>query len=69
MTENPEYETADAQREGTSNRWQDKSKKTGRWITIGLGVLCGVLIGEYCGPLAVIGQIYVGLLQMTVLPF
>lgn len=71
MAENPDNETAETQRDGADARRQGKSKKTGRWITIGLllGVLCGVLFGEYCGPLAVIGQIYVGLLQMTVLPF
>ena len=34
-----------------------------------LGVLCGVLFGEYCKPLEVIGLAYVGLLQMTVLPY
>ena len=34
-----------------------------------LGALCGVLFGEYCSPLEVLGQVYVGLLQMTVLPY
>jgi Na+/H+-dicarboxylate symporter/ABC-type amino acid transport substrate-binding protein len=32
-------------------------------------VLCGVLFGEYCSFLDVVGQAYVGLLQMTVLPY
>lgn len=34
-----------------------------------LGLVCGLLFGEYCAPLGFIGQAYVGLLQMTVLPF
>ncbi len=48
-----------------------KSKNTGRWIAIGLllGLLCGVFFGEYCGALQVVGRAYVGLLQMTVLPY
>lgn len=71
MTEDSDNETTFSRREGTVATRRGKSKKTGLWITIGLlsGVLCGVLIGEYCEPLAVIGQVYVGLLQMTVLPF
>ena len=42
-----------------------------RWIGGGLllGILCGVLFGEYCGALEVVGNAYVGLLQMTVLPY
>ncbi len=48
-----------------------KPSRTGRWIIAGLllGVLCGVLLGEYCERLQVVGQAYVGLLQMTVLPY
>ena len=44
---------------------------TGRWILLGLlaGLLCGVLFGEYCGSLRIVGKAYVGLLQMTVLPY
>ncbi len=44
---------------------------TGRWIAIGLllGVLCGVMFGDYCTPLQSVGRAYVGLLQMTVLPY
>ena len=34
-----------------------------------LGILCGVLFGEYCKVLQVVGDAYVGLLQMTVLPY
>jgi Na+/H+-dicarboxylate symporter/ABC-type amino acid transport substrate-binding protein len=71
MTEASDDKTASSPQEGTVSKQRGKSRKTGLWITIGLlaGVLCGVLFGEYCGPLAVIGEIYVGLLQMTVLPF
>lgn len=34
-----------------------------------LGVSCGLLLGEYCRPLQGIGNAYVKLLQMTVLPY
>lgn len=46
-------------------------RTTGKWIAIGLllGVACGLFFGEYCRPLDGVGQAYVGLLQMTVLPY
>jgi Na+/H+-dicarboxylate symporter/ABC-type amino acid transport substrate-binding protein len=34
-----------------------------------LGIALGLLVGEYTRPLQVIGDIYVGLMQMTVLPY
>ena len=34
-----------------------------------MGVLAGIVFGEYCRYLSVLGQAYVGLLQMTVLPY
>ena len=50
---------------------QPKRSRTGIWIAGGLllGIVCGVVFGEYCGVLGVVGNAYVGLLQMTVLPF
>ncbi len=50
---------------------QPKRNRTGAWIAGGLlvGILCGVLFGEYCGALEIVGNAYVGLLQMTVLPY
>jgi len=43
----------------------------GTRILIGLllGVGAGVFFGELCQPLKVVGDVFVGLLQMTVLPF
>ena len=38
-------------------------------ISISLGVACGLFFGEYCGILDGVGDAYVGLLQMTVLPY
>jgi Na+/H+-dicarboxylate symporter len=40
-------------------------------ILIGLvaGIACGLFFGEYCGWLAIIGEGFVDLLQMTVLPY
>lgn len=50
---------------------EPKAGHAGRWIWIGLGlgILCGIMFGEYCAGMQVIGQAYVGLLQMTVLPY
>ncbi len=50
---------------------QPAPQRTGRWILIGLllGLACGVFFGEYCKHLQVVGDAYVGLLQMTVLPY
>ncbi len=41
------------------------------WIFIGLtgGILTGLFIGEYADNLKFIGDIYIGLMQMTVLPY
>jgi Na+/H+-dicarboxylate symporter/ABC-type amino acid transport substrate-binding protein len=36
---------------------------------VGAGILAGVLFGDLVGGLDLAGQVYVGLLQMTVLPF
>ncbi|TWT46358.1 Proton glutamate symport protein [Thalassoglobus neptunius] len=46
-------------------------KRLGLWIGIGLvlGILCGLFFGELCAPLQVVGNSYVNLLQMTVLPY
>jgi len=34
-----------------------------------LGISCGVFFGEYCQPLQTIGDIFIKLLQMTILPY
>lgn len=54
-----------------TNTESPKARHTGRWIAIGLllGVACGLLFGDYCADLQVFGDAYVGLLQMTVLPY
>jgi len=41
------------------------------WIIIGmlLGVLCGLFFGESCKHLKIIGDIFISLLQMTILPY
>jgi len=40
-------------------------------ILVGLvaGVACGLFFGEICAPLSVLGDAFIGLLQMTVLPY
>lgn len=41
------------------------------WImtSLILGIACGLFFGDLCAPLKPIGDIFVGLLQMTVLPY
>ncbi len=41
------------------------------WIAFGLlsGIACGLFFGEFCAPLKLIGDAFVGLLRMTVLPY
>ena len=34
-----------------------------------VGIACGLFFGEYCQVLSIIGDAYIGLLQMTVLPY
>ena len=45
--------------------------KLGNQILVGVsaGLALGVFFGELCEPLSVAGEVYVGLLQMTVLPY
>lgn len=38
-------------------------------LSLLLGVAAGLVFGDYCARIKVIGDIYVGLLQMTVLPY
>jgi len=38
-------------------------------IGLGLGIACGILFGEYCGFLCIIGDAFIQLLQMTILPY
>jgi proton glutamate symport protein len=38
-------------------------------IGLALGVATGVFFGELAAPLGIIGQVFIGLLQMTVLPY
>ncbi|WDI43073.1 cation:dicarboxylate symporter family transporter [Bremerella sp. P1] len=38
-------------------------------IGLTLGILCGVFFGESCAWLGIIGRAYVGLLQMSILPY
>jgi hypothetical protein len=38
-------------------------------IGMGLGIACGIFLGEYCGFLSIIGDAFIQLLQMTILPY
>ena len=38
-------------------------------IGLGLGIFTGIFVGEMAAPLDVVGTSFVGLLQMTVLPY
>ena len=39
------------------------------FIGLGLGVATGLFFGERAAPLGIVGQVFIGLLQMTVLPY
>ena len=56
----------------TSEASAERRKLTlGTQVLIGvlLGIGCGLFFGDLCAPLGVAGEVYVGLLQMTVLPY
>ncbi|MFA9453593.1 MAG: cation:dicarboxylate symporter family transporter [Candidatus Aminicenantaceae bacterium] len=42
---------------------------TSIFIGLGLGIACGIFFGEYCRFLSVVGGIFIGLLQMSILPY
>ena len=62
---------------GTASRSGRESRGARRWpslttlifVSVGLGISCGVFLGEIAAPLKFLGDAYVGLLQMTVLPY
>lgn len=45
------------------------SLSTGILIGMILGLACGIFFGEYCGFLQIIGDAFIKLLQMTILPY
>ena len=51
----------------------DRPRKLSLGTRILIGILCGIAVGVFLGeessPLQVLGDVYVGLLQMTVLPY
>ena len=38
-------------------------------IAMGLGIVAGVFFGDYCAPLQIIGDAFIKLLQITILPY
>jgi Na+/H+-dicarboxylate symporter len=38
-------------------------------IGLGSGIVCGIFFGEYCGFLSIIGDAFIQLLQMTIMPY
>lgn len=50
---------------------KEASSKLSRAVLIGLvlGVIAGIVFGDYCAPLKLVGDVFIGLLQMTVLPY
>ena len=58
--------------EETKGSTSQRPKMTlSRKIVIGLsaGIACGLFFGEICGGLSIIGNAYIALMQMTVLPY
>ena len=48
---------------------QPLSLSTKILIGMGAGFVCGIFFGEYCGFLQIIGDGFIKLLQMTILPY
>jgi Na+/H+-dicarboxylate symporter/ABC-type amino acid transport substrate-binding protein len=63
--------TTTVDNQDVSNANPLKKVSMGKWIGVGLvlGLFCGIFFGEYCSSLRFVGEAYVGLLQMTVLPY
>ena len=38
-------------------------------LGLALGILTGIFLGEMAAPFTIGGEVYIGLLQMTVLPY
>ncbi len=58
--------------EATDPRPSKREKMTlSRKIVVGLaaGIACGLFFGEVCGKLAIFGEAFVAIMQMTVLPY
>ncbi len=58
--------------EATDPRPSKREKMTlSRKIVVGLtaGIACGLFFGEVCGKLAIFGETFVAIMQMTVLPY
>lgn len=53
----------------SSFRWPRLQLSTQILIGLVLGVGCGLFFGDWCSSLAVLGDAFVGLLRMTVLPY
>ncbi len=45
------------------------SLSTSIFLGMGLGIACGIFFGEYCRFLNTIGSAFIGLLQMSILPY
>ena len=53
---------------GARRRWRPRLA-TQVLIALALGAATGVFFGELAAPLGLLGQVFIGLLQMTVLPY
>jgi len=55
------------------NKSRDKrfrlSLSTSILIGVVLGVVCGIFFGEYCASVQIFGDVFIKLLQMTILPY
>ncbi len=53
----------------SSRRWRTPSLSAQIFIALGLGIAAGLFFGELIQPVKIFGDIFIGLLQMTVLPY
>ena len=71
IEEHTSHVIVDTSESGTarSKAWPRTSLTTLTLLGLLAGVACGIVLGEYCAPLDIVGRAFVGLLRMTVLPY
>ena len=68
MSSSDSVDKAAVREPSAPRRWRP-SLSAQVFIALGLGIFAGLFFGELIAPVKVVGDIFIGLLQMTVLPY